>query len=85
MRAGVVAEWRVGVRVQDVRRAVEYTVSRPGVSAADLELVGYGEGALWAIYAAALASISTDRLSSLDIGMACSETRANVAYLHFES
>ena len=43
-----------GMRVQDVVRSVDYTLSRQDVDASSLRVVGVGAGALWAMYAAAL-------------------------------
>jgi cephalosporin-C deacetylase-like acetyl esterase len=45
-----------GMRVQDVVRSVDYTLSRPDVVKTGLRLVGKGAGALWVLYAAALDS-----------------------------
>ena len=43
-----------GMRVYDVIRCVDYALSRSDVDAKSLEVVGQGEGALWAMYAAAI-------------------------------
>jgi cephalosporin-C deacetylase-like acetyl esterase len=45
-----------GMRVQDVVRSVDYTLSRPDVDKQTLRVVGKGMGALWALYAAVLDS-----------------------------
>ena len=42
------------MRVQDVIRSVDYTLSRPDVSPEGIRVIGKGMGALWALYAAAL-------------------------------
>ncbi len=44
----------LGMRVQDVIRSVDYVVSRPDVDKAAVRVIGKGQGALWALYAAAL-------------------------------
>ncbi|HTS69290.1 MAG TPA: acetylxylan esterase, partial [Terriglobia bacterium] len=44
----------LGMRVQDVIRSVDYALSRPDVGGAGVRLIGRGEGALWALFAAAL-------------------------------
>ncbi|MGH9327211.1 MAG: alpha/beta hydrolase family protein [Terriglobia bacterium] len=43
-----------GMRVRDVVRSVDYTLSRPDVKQEGVKLIGKGSGALWALYAAAL-------------------------------
>jgi len=43
-----------GMRVRDALRSVDYALSRADVAAEELEVVGQGAGALWALYAAAL-------------------------------
>jgi hypothetical protein len=43
-----------GMRVQDVMRAVDYTLSRPDADRSGVDVIGKGAGALWALYAAAL-------------------------------
>ena len=43
-----------GMRVWDALRSVEYALGRVDVAADELEVVGQGAGALWALYAAAL-------------------------------
>jgi cephalosporin-C deacetylase-like acetyl esterase len=45
-----------GMRVQDVIRGVDYAFSRPDVNRSGVRLIGRGEGALWALFAAALDS-----------------------------
>lgn len=44
----------LGMRVQDVIRAVDYAVSRPEVDRTRLVVIGSGMGALWGLYAAVL-------------------------------
>jgi cephalosporin-C deacetylase-like acetyl esterase len=44
----------LGLRVQDVIRSVDYTLSRPDLSQAGVRLIGKGRGALWSLFAAAL-------------------------------
>jgi cephalosporin-C deacetylase-like acetyl esterase len=46
----------LGMRVQDVIRSVDYTLSRLDVARAGVRVIGKGEGALWALFAAALDS-----------------------------
>jgi cephalosporin-C deacetylase-like acetyl esterase len=43
-----------GMRVQDLLRTVEYTLSRPDAGGAGVKMIGKDMGALWALYAAAL-------------------------------
>jgi pimeloyl-ACP methyl ester carboxylesterase len=43
-----------GMRVRDVRRAVDYALSRTDVDRSGVRMVGKGAGALWSLYAAAL-------------------------------
>jgi cephalosporin-C deacetylase-like acetyl esterase len=43
-----------GMRVADVVRSVDYTLSRPDVAKDGLRVAGQGAGALWVLYAAAL-------------------------------
>lgn len=43
-----------GMRVQDVVRGVDFALSRPEADATTLRLHGKGQGALWALFAAAL-------------------------------
>jgi cephalosporin-C deacetylase-like acetyl esterase len=43
-----------GQRVQDVRRSVDYALSRPDCDSSGVLVIGKGMGALWALYAAAL-------------------------------
>lgn len=43
-----------GMRVHDAMRCVDYALSRTDVDAKNLEVIGQGAGALWAMYAAAL-------------------------------
>jgi pimeloyl-ACP methyl ester carboxylesterase len=43
-----------GMRVQDVIRSVDYTLSRSDVDKQTLRVIGKGMGALWALYAAVL-------------------------------
>lgn len=46
----------IGMRVQDVVRSVDYVLSRPDVNRSGVRLIGRGEGALWALFVAALDS-----------------------------
>ena len=46
----------LGMRVQDVVRSVDYTLSRPDVDRAGVRVIGKGMGALWVLFAAALDS-----------------------------
>jgi cephalosporin-C deacetylase-like acetyl esterase len=46
----------LGMRVQDVIRSVDYVLSRSGADRSGVRLIGRGEGALWALFAAALDS-----------------------------
>jgi cephalosporin-C deacetylase-like acetyl esterase len=46
----------LGMRVLDVVRSVDYALSRPDVSAEQIEVIGQGAGALWVLFAAALDS-----------------------------
>jgi cephalosporin-C deacetylase-like acetyl esterase len=54
-----------GMRVADVIRSVDYTLSRADVAKDGLRVVGQGAGALWVLYAAALdpriANVTTER------------------------
>jgi cephalosporin-C deacetylase-like acetyl esterase len=43
-----------GWRVQDVVRSVDYVLSRPAAKSSSVHLIGKGDGALWALFAAAL-------------------------------
>ena len=43
-----------GMRVQDLIRSVDYTLSRPDTDRSGVDVIGKGAGALWALYAAAL-------------------------------
>ena len=45
-----------GMRVLDVIRSVDYALSRSDASGSGVRLIGKGEGALWALFAAALDS-----------------------------
>jgi cephalosporin-C deacetylase-like acetyl esterase len=45
-----------GMRVQDVLRSVDYALSRSDVPRSGVRLIGKGQGALWALFAAALDS-----------------------------
>jgi len=54
-----VAAWEIdeslfGMRVQDVVRAVDYTLTRPDVDRSGVRAIGRGMGALWVLFAAAL-------------------------------
>ncbi|MGH9327067.1 MAG: prolyl oligopeptidase family serine peptidase [Terriglobia bacterium] len=44
----------LGMRVQDVLRSIDYTLSRPDVEPEKLNIIGTGMGALWVLYASAL-------------------------------
>jgi cephalosporin-C deacetylase-like acetyl esterase len=44
----------LGMRVQDLVRSVDYTLSRPDVDARAVRAIGRGMGALWVMFAAAL-------------------------------
>ena len=44
----------VGMRVKDVVRAVDYTLSRPDVDRSAVRMIGKGNGAVWSLFAAAL-------------------------------
>jgi cephalosporin-C deacetylase-like acetyl esterase len=44
----------IGQRVQDVRRSVDYALSRQDSNSSGVWVIGKGMGALWALYAAAL-------------------------------
>lgn len=44
----------VGMRVKDVVRAVDYTLSRPDVDRSAVSLIAKGNGAVWSLFAAAL-------------------------------
>jgi cephalosporin-C deacetylase-like acetyl esterase len=46
----------LGMRVQDVMRGVDYTLSRPYVDRGGVRVIGKGMGALWTLFAAALDS-----------------------------
>ena len=43
-----------GMRVQDVVRTVDYALSRSDLNRSGIRVIGKGEGALWALFAAAL-------------------------------
>ena len=43
-----------GMRVQDVVRSIDYSLSRPDVDRAGLRVIGKGMGALWVLFAGAL-------------------------------
>jgi cephalosporin-C deacetylase-like acetyl esterase len=45
-----------GMRVQDVIRTVDYALSRASTDPSSVQVIGVGNGALWALYAAALDS-----------------------------
>lgn len=45
-----------GMRIQDLIRSVDYTLSRPDVDPSGVDVIGRNAGALWAMYAAALDS-----------------------------
>jgi cephalosporin-C deacetylase-like acetyl esterase len=49
-------EFLLGMRVQDVVRSVDYTLSRQDVDSRGVRAIGKGMGALWVIFAAALDS-----------------------------
>jgi cephalosporin-C deacetylase-like acetyl esterase len=44
----------LGMRVHDVLRSIEYTLGREDAGANGVQIIGKGNGALWALYAAAL-------------------------------
>jgi len=70
-----------GMRVQDVIRSVDYTLSRADVDRIGVRVIGRGAGALWAMYAAAL----DPRISSviLDGGLLSYRALTGVdRYLH---
>jgi pimeloyl-ACP methyl ester carboxylesterase len=51
-----IGESLFGMRVQDVVRGIDYLLARAAVSPGEVDLVGRGMGALWALFAAALDS-----------------------------